>query len=76
VNIGQWEIDTPTAAALTVIGLIFYGLAIHRLTAKRERARAARHRCPPPTIKVVPREHDPWKPQPWMRVDNLEEPAT
>lgn len=69
--------NNPDAVAITVFGLIFYGLAIHRWTAKHERANIPEHTCPEPIIKTVTveRPHDPWQPQPWMRVDTLEQEA-
>lgn len=70
--------DMSTAISLVVVGLVFYGLIVHRFTAKRERARAERrasrfelhyrsHRCPV-TVVEVERSHDPWKRLPWMEV--------
>jgi hypothetical protein len=75
------EFDAPTSITATVIAVIFYGLAVYRFAVKRERGRAEQrasrfelhyrsHRCPAPVVKTitVERQHNPWKPQPWMEV--------
>jgi hypothetical protein len=68
--------DTQTLVAGTVVFLILFGLTIYRFTAKRERARAAQHQCPPPSIQFVERQYNPWSPLPWVRVDGLDEDGT
>lgn len=67
------------AILTTILGLIFYGLTIYRITVKCERVRADNratrlaiawraHKCEV-QIVTVERNHNPWKPTPWKRVD-------